>query len=65
MSADNGVILKKTNLKYIVIEWTAEYENNRREFDVLDDALSFISENCNNTEYGINLIGFDPKGKQL
>lgn len=59
MSADNGVILKKTKLEYIVIEWTAEYENNRREFTNLEEAVQFIAENCNDTEYGINLVGFN------
>ena len=58
MSADNGVILKKTKLKYTVIEWAAEYENNRREFDDLEKAIQFIAENCNDTEYGITLNGF-------
>lgn len=60
MSADNGVILQKiTSLKYVVIAWSGDYENNRREFDNLEDAITFISENCNDTEYGIQLNGFE------
>ena len=58
MSADNGVILKKTKLKYKVINYTGDYENNRREFATLEKAIQFIAENCNDTEYGITLSGF-------
>lgn len=61
MSADNGVILKKTNneiLKYIVISYAGEYEDNRREFTTLEKAINFIAKECNDTEYGITLQGF-------
>jgi len=58
MSADNGVILKKTKLKYIVIEYQGEYETTKITFDNLAEALKYISENCNDTEYGITLRGF-------
>lgn len=68
MSADNGVILEKTRnetLKYRVIEYNGEYENNRREFTTLEKAIQFICENCNDTEYGISLSGFEKdKGKE-
>jgi hypothetical protein len=58
MSADNGVILKKTKLKYIVIEYQGEYETTKISFDKLSEALKYIAENCNDTEYGITLKGF-------
>ena len=58
MSADNGVILKKTKLKYIVIEYQGEYETTKITFDNLAEALKYIAENCNDTEYGITLRGF-------
>ena len=58
MSADNGVILKKTK-QYIVIEYQGEHEDTKISFDNLSEALKYIAENCNDTEYGITLRGFN------
>lgn len=49
MSADNGVILKKIKLKYIVIEYQGEYEDIKISFDSLSKdslskALKYIAE---------------------
>jgi hypothetical protein len=63
MSADNGVILKKI-IKYKVINYTGDYENNRREFATLEKAIQFIAKNCNDTEYGITLSGFGEQSNE-
>lgn len=58
MSADNGVFLEKSWDGYRVKQFSSDYTSPATTFASLEDALSYIEKEHNETEYGITLIGF-------
>lgn len=66
MSADNGTILRKTTTGFYEVSYfQGDSQTVKDTFADADDALDYIAENLNDTEYGITLVDFgDTKEKQ-
>jgi len=58
MSADNGILLKKRVNKFVVSYFSGDYMKDEKSFPSLEEAIQYINDNHNDTEYGITLQGF-------